>query len=354
MSANLDKILERVRQLIEKAEHPIAEGATPEERAATIIEQAAARKMADALMLQYKIEDMTARNSAPPEMRTPPDKLDIELGGWRTEDEHEMLLYFSLLSQAVAKHTGCLIRNYTKANDRVYFSTVYGFESDRAYFNILYTTVRLHMVDLLVVKVDPSLSLEENCYRLHNAGYNWLDMGTLYGWRKWNYSRDGVTDVQEPYKNEKTGEIWTKFQVGGKFKRAYYNACKAHGVKPQKISAGGTAAYRRSAAEGYTSMIERRLREMRGERVTTGAELVLKGGEQDLQAYFRKENPDMFVVRTAPEPGTTVAKRKVGRAPRIKTLSFDSRAYSIGQDHARSADLGGTRAGSGQPQKEIG
>lgn len=349
-ATNLDKILERVRQLIEKAEHPIAEGATPEERAATINEQAVARRMADALMLKYKIEEMTARGSKPPEMRTQPDKLDIELGGWRTEDENEMLPRFSLLAQAVAKHTGCMIRNYTKASDTMYYSTVYGFESDRAYFNILYTTVRLHMVDLLIPKVNKSLTLEDNAYRLHNAGYNWLDMGALYGWKKFT----GYTDVDEPYKNEQTGEIWTKFQVGGKFKRAYYKACEAHGVKPQKIAAGGTAAYRRSAADGYVDMISRRLREMRGERIITGAELVLKGGEDDLMEYFKQENPDMFVVRTAPSTSTAVTKKPRGRAPRIKYQTFDSRAYGIGQDHGRSADLGGNRTGSGHPQKEIG
>ena len=353
-NANLDRILERVRKLIEMAEAPIAEGASPEERAHTIQEQRMARQRADALMFQYKIQEATARAAAPPDMRTPPDKLDIEIGGWGTEDEHELLGYFAMLSQSCAKHTGCLIRNYTKWSNRSAYSTVYGFESDRAYFNILYTTVRLHMVDLLIAKVDPNLSLEENCYRLHNAGYNWLDMGSLYGWHKYQYNGAETVGVQEPYKNEHTGEIWTKFQVGGKFKRAYYAACKAHGVTPQRISAGGTAAYRRSAAEGYTSMINRRLREMRGERVTTGADLVLKGGEQDLQAYFEKENPDLFIKAPAPAPGTQVTKKKVGRAPRIKTLSFDSRAYGIGQDHARSADLGGTRTGSGEKQREIG
>lgn len=355
MGENLDRILERVRKLIEMAEAPIAPGADEELRAHTMREQKLARQRADALMFEYKIKEATARAAAPPNLRTPPDKLDIELGGWGTEDEHQMLTYFALLSQYCARHTGCLIRGYTKWSNRSAYSTVYGFESDRAYFNILYTTVRLHMVDLLIAKVDPNLSLEENCYRLHNAGYNWLDMGALYGWYKYSpvYSNEAPPGMQEPYRNEKTGEFKTKFQVGGMYKRAYYNACKAHGVVPQRISAGGTAAYRRSAAEGYVNIISQRLREMRGERVATGAELVLKGGQQDLQAYFEKENPDLFVKRPEPEPGTKVEKRR-SRAPRIKEQTFDARAYNIGAQHARTADLGGARAGRGKEQKEIG
>lgn len=348
-NADLARILERVRKLIEMSEAPIAPGATEQERAHTLLEQTQARAMADALMFKYKVQEATAREAQPVGQRTPPTKMDIELGHWN----NDILEYFVLLSQSVAKHCDCLIRNHTKWTNTNSYSTVYGFESELAYFNVLYTTVRLHMVGILVPRVDPQLSLDENCYRLHNAGYNWLDIGALYGWNKYKpaFKNESPVGMQEPYRNNASEEFMTKFQVGGLYKRAYYRACKVHGVKPQIISAGGTAAYRRSAAEGYVSMISQRLREMRSGRSSVGSEIVLQGGKQDLQAYFRAENPELFVV-VEPSKETRPAKRV--RMPRYVPTRFDDRAYAVGANYAKTADLGTGRTGTGEKNREIG
>ena len=72
-----DKVLARVRKLVAMAEAEIAPGATAEERQAALVEQQRARSMADALMLEYEIAEITADQARPASERQKPGILEI-------------------------------------------------------------------------------------------------------------------------------------------------------------------------------------------------------------------------------------------------------------------------------------
>src|SRR5258708_308090 len=197
----LNKLLEKVRALISKAEHPATDP----------VEAQTYREKADALMLTHMIDDIMLDQSRPPEQRAKPAFIEIELGTTRSD----LTGWIATLAVQVATHCRCKLRNYTgypQTEDRswgnaIHTSKVYGYESDLRYFEVLYTELRLHMLGALRPNHDPRLSYDDNCYILHSAGYNWLDVARMYGW-------EGDEDVR------------TKFQAGGEVKRAYYRACK--------------------------------------------------------------------------------------------------------------------------------
>jgi hypothetical protein len=349
-SVNLDKILSRVRTLIAKAEHPIADGATPTEREAAIVEQTEAMRMADALMLRYRIDRAMANNAMPAATRTKPVIIEVEVG----DGYSDIIGHIGSLCQDIATHCRCRVRLWSryefKDGNATYFAKIYGFEGDAKYFEMLYTTLRLHMLGLLMPRFDPALSFEDNCYHLHNAGYNWMQMAAMQGWKKFP-GQKGVAGHLIRYYNQKLGQEDTAGKIGGGiYKKAYQKACKARGEAPKVIAAGSTDTYRKSAASGYTTRLAQRLyniREGRDSDSRTG-ELVLRSTFEDLDALFREDNPDLFKKI---EATAEVSTGKKYRPKKYKEPSFSQAGYGTGVSHADRADLG-TGIG-GAPAKEI-
>jgi hypothetical protein len=333
----LSSVLARVRKLVAAAEAPIADTATPEERAATLREQESARQMADALMLKYAIDEIGEDETRPATARSRPSVIEVQLTGYS-----EMMGYVQRLASLVAKHTRCQVRSYTSWNseDSTWMAKVYGYESDLHYFEILYTTLRLHMIGALRPKVDPAKSLEDNAYALHNAGLNWTEIMTKYGWCEWGKDDKGT----QQYRNRETGETLSYWTVAGRYKAAYNRAVKARGERPVKIPAGAGESFRLSAAQGYIGRLRNRLLEIERKR-ETGAELVLRGRESDLAAFFREMNPDLFEERKAPEQCEKCARSKSGycrehpKGARGRTVSFSDAGYRQGVAHANTASL---------------
>lgn len=335
----LSSVLKKVRALISTAEHPN----TPPAEAQT------ASEMADRLMLKYAIDEALARTAAPAAERQKPGTAMIELG-----EDWDLMPYIAAMANHIASFTRCKIRHYVRyvGGDTGYLSKVYGFESDLRYFEILYTTIRLHMVGALRPKIDPSESLEDNCYRLHNAGYNWLQIAELYGWRKrGSFETEDPRYGKECWTHQRTDEKKSNWQLGSQNKRAYFKACKERGETPQKISAGGTQTYRVSAFEGYASKIGIRLRKLAGERSGDGAEIVLRSAMEDVEGLFREDNPDLFQEAKAMAECEACKKSKSGHCrshrPRAyKPRAFSQAGYTAGSVHADSADLmAGDRVG---------
>lgn len=327
---NLDRILKRVRALIDMAESEIAPGATDEERAATLREQQLAREKADALIFQYSIKQAMENSTRPAAERVKPMKIRVEVGRW----DNDLLNYFTTLLGYTADHCQCMTR--TRWSGDSWYADVYGFESDVRYMEYLYTILRAHMIGILAPRVNNQLSLDENCYRLHIAGYNWLEIAEMYGWGKYIYTGAETAGIKEPYKHWESGEIKPKTQVGSHFKRAYLRAAAKHGDQHVKIAAGGSHTYRKSAADGYTYRIGQRLRVLRQERAT-GSDIVLKDSKADVAAFFRQDNPELFE-----KPAEPAVAAKPGKKVRYRSMpapKFDSRAYDVGRKFADTADL---------------
>jgi hypothetical protein len=314
----LNSLLAKVRALVALAEHP----GTPEAEASS------ARSMADSLMLKYAIDEATLDASRPAELRGKPEVIEVELTG-----HDDLAGWIATLCQRVAQHARCRVRLYAAWRDGSWISKVYGFESDLRYFEVLYTTLRLHMVGVLAPKLNPAESLEDNAYRLHEAGYNWLDIAELYGWRKQYAGR--YPDVKIPYQNA-DGEVQPSSMVGSRVKRAYYRAIKERNEQPTLIAAGGTGTYRRSAAQGYVTRISQRLREVAERRDAggSGAELVLANREQTLEDFWKEANPDLYA-----EVPVSEAPSRPGRMKRYVPPPFNDKAYEAGVRHANAASL---------------
>jgi len=336
--ASLDRIMEKVRKLVTIAEHP---STSPEEARA-------ARAKADGLMLAYAIREITEDKGKPLDQRAKPTMIRVAVAN--TEFEH--LAYVELLLGDVARHCRCKVRYYSDMTDDVWYARVYGFESDVRYFEHLYTTLRLHMLDVFLPRVDPSQSLEENCYRLHSAGHNWLEIAHMYGWRKmgtrWNSTKHKDEEI---WRNKHSDEERTNFHVGGIYKRAYLKGAAAHGESHKKISAGGSATYRRSAAQGYVDRIQKRLYEIESGR-HAGAEVELRSRYEDLQEFFFQENPDLRPRPPKPvDPNAPAPKAVKVRMRKYTPPPFNGEAYAHGVRVANTANLN-TNVG-GTPRKEV-
>jgi hypothetical protein len=337
---DFSKVLRQVQLLIQMAE---AENYSENEaeRAATEQEQERARAKADALMLEYAIHEMDLDNARPVGERMKPGTVDLAL-----TDDQDMLGPLGTLASWIASHCRCRIRMYFRYDNEMHCwsSRLYGYEGDLRYAEFLYTTIRLHMLGILRPKVDPMLSIEENCYRFHNAGFNWLEIAAFYGWRK---DRRWPEDVHEMWFNINTSERRSNWQVGSYHKRAYQRACKARGEGYTRIAAGGTETYRRSATQGYTAQINRRLRQMRAGRDET-ATTALALRTDDIDELFKSQNGDLFVkvevVDTPPCPDCEKAKsghcRKHPKGRRMSYAPHNEAAYAAGARHADRADLG--------------
>jgi Protein of unknown function (DUF2786) len=325
----LNDVLRKVRLLITKAEHSNTD---PDEAAKY-------RSMADKLMLKFAIDEAALDASRPAEERGKPETIDIDIAGY-SDILHEV----AFLATLVARHCRCRVRNYTefRTADKVWIGKVYGFESDLRYFELLYTTLRLHMVGALMPTWSAGASLEDNCYRLHNAGFNWLEIAAMRGWRKLRWERYEYPNAgSSPWQHMKTKEVHP--YPGAMFKKAYHQACKAHGTSPVIVPSAGSSTWRRSAADGYTARIDQRLGKARGERVAAEAgALVLR--KDDLDAFFRDQNPDLY-PEPQPEPVDQPKQRK-RRERAYVAPPFNSDAYSQGSAYADTADIGGNTMGT--------
>ena len=131
----LAKVLARVRKLIALAEHE----STPDAEAQL------AREQADALMLKFTIDEAMVDAARPAEERGKPTVITVEMASG------DMLGYVGMLIGRIARHCRCKARLYTSFDhqNNQYNAKVYGFTADLRYFQILYTTVRLHMLGIL-------------------------------------------------------------------------------------------------------------------------------------------------------------------------------------------------------------
>jgi hypothetical protein len=328
----LNQVLKRVRQFTAKAEAPIAEGATPAERQAAEIEQQTARAMADKLMEEYSVTEAQAEATRPIAQRQRPGKIEVSLA-----PPSDVSGYISTLANMVASHCRCMIRLYSRYDhvERMWMAKIYGFESDVRYFEILYTTLRLHMIGAIMPKPDPHKSLEDNAYILHNAGLNWIGIAEEYGWYQVE-RKPGDTSKAMYENNQFPGERRTFARAVAIHEAAYKRACEARGEKTMRIPPGGAKTFRLSAAQGYIDRLNTRLRAVREGRLP-GAEVILRSRVDDLRLFFRRDNPDLF--QTSAETDAEPVKVRRGRVAAYKPPPFSQAGYTAGVSHADTATL---------------
>jgi hypothetical protein len=347
-----ERLINIAQKLIAMATADIDPAATPEQRAATLHEQALAQERADAIMYKLGIDEILENVSKSAAERAKPGVTDIYM-------VRGALSWHSIrLLDAIAKVTRCKTRHYTRYEGDVSVSKLYGFESDRKYAEMLYTNLSLHMLGVLAPKIDPALSIQLNVYALHNAGYDWREIAEKYGYT--------LYDAGMPKAFFSKGSPWegpTEHipygRLSGQYRKLYRAECERQGENPTTIKRAST--YRSSAAQGYVQRIRDRLYRLENERqAEPGAELAIKVSMQDLMDFYKEDNPDLFTAGPTikREPCKRCAKAKSGycreHAPiAYKEPAFSQSAYNAGAAFANRADLGGNRAPASSPRKAL-
>ena len=382
---DLSTVLRQVRKLVDFAESEyhndpgLSEDANKAAKLGLIAQQDAARTKADALMLDYAITSAQIRDAAPAGTKPTPKTIEVSVGGAaRTEADGVI----SRLLDIVAGHCRVSVRTYSRydKDSKQWMAKVYGWSGDVEYFEFLYTTLRLHMLGALAPRWDAALTMEENAYRMHEAGYSWLEMAAMRGWRKtesweipegWDRSKLG-----DHFHNLALGEAAGYWALAGMFKKAYQRACRARNETPTK-TVGGKAAkyYRTDAASGYVSRISQRLNALKkAQDVSQAGAVVLARSAQDLEDYVREQNPSDYTrcpaceklsgnpytcdrcgekiadepeypqcPKCAKNPSGTCRDHPGGRMGRMR--NFSEAGYSAGVARANTADLGGGVSG---------
>jgi Protein of unknown function (DUF2786) len=308
----LNKVLEQVRKLVERAEHE----STPK------AEAAACRERADSLMQKYLIEEWQLRGSAPQGLK--PTKIRVDIGAGSSPLLQETATLAGIIADFCKCSSVWMSGSGWGSAQRQEYCTVYGYESDLRYFELLFTTLYLHMSGAMFPKPDSAKTTGENVSVLRKAGYNWVQVAEAFGWR--------LTD-KDPKHTEFTstdGEkaLWNK--VVSPLKAAYKKHCAAEGIPMVSLGRGGAGnmSFRLSAARGYLARISQRLREAASKR-EVGAELVLRDKTQNINDMVAAENPDM-------------------RDAKSKSIRYNADAYARGVAHANTANLRpGHEAGQG-------
>lgn len=309
---DLDNILSKVRGLIAKAEHP---DTLPQEAEAC-------RSKADAMMLKYAIDQATLRDSQPAAEQIRPAKIKVSVCEAGSAYEEQ----FCTLVSVVCEHTRTkavfhaaqadadLVRKWRDwyGKSLQVEASVYGFESDLKFFEILYTTLLLHMSNGIDPRPDASLSDEKNTYNLHLAGYNWLDIARMYYRLGHEYGWDGNKD--------------TYMRFGSYWKRCYKREIRNRGEEfvhhPARFTAEARLEWRMNFAQSYVATVNNRLVRVRLGR-DSGGSLVLMSAMDAINDMIAADFPDAKTMESA------------------KRIKFNERAWQAGNRHAHTADLGG-------------
>lgn len=229
------KMLERVRALLAKA----ASTNSPEEADAF-------RTGADRLMTKYAIEQWQVEQAeAGVNARPVPEKRMVNFDWWRHNPFRQQLWW---LFDAVATHCRCHVVT-TKADYGYMSIPVFGIRSDLDWFDMLFTSLMIQMIQKVDPQPRPDMTLNENLAVMREAGMPWgtaiqriIDMGETE-----DYVIEEGTSFDEVY------EPWV---------HGYRRWCRAGNRSQAKVN---QMTFRRNFADGFASEVTNRLRRMRRE-----------------------------------------------------------------------------------------
>ncbi len=155
----LDDIMRKVQGLVANAND---ESNPPEARENF-------RRQADALMLKYKIEELTnPEATAATSLKPIWDQFDVPIDNPEFANIVWSLMYHSL-THVGTKFT--VQSRWTAEGRRAYFADVCGYDVDVRYARLIITSALLEFGRRLDPKVDPNRTEQENAYYLRMAGY---------------------------------------------------------------------------------------------------------------------------------------------------------------------------------------
>jgi hypothetical protein len=268
--SELHDTLRKVRALIAQADHPNTGPA----------EADVFRAKAEALMFKYRIDEamLTAEERA--DMGISVRWLDMDVCDGRSEFRQS---YYEIIRhlinhldvradfiRTVGRKTGDILatgEEYRGPDQYVATVKIVGFESDLVFIESMYAAARLAFSSKLEPRYDATLSDEENCYNMRQAGMEGVRIAkAVFG--------DGKKS--NCVKARKLAQKWAA-KIGDDGK-----AFAGHGMK----------LYRDSYAQGFVKEYAYRLYNMRMSRGAVDTGLVLANRKEQIDEAFYTRFPD--------------------------------------------------------------
>lgn len=256
-------ILRKVRFLMDKA----SRDSTPPG------EVEACHHQADKLMTRYAIDAWMVEGGAD-ESAKMPELLWFDYEWFRKSPFKTQL---SWMFGEVAKHCRCKpvmskLKNEYVNDQPTYRVPVVGLSTDLQWFDLLFTSIMLFMIEKVDPQAKPSLSVDENMARMREAGLPWgialnrLVRGGVvpsiaaegFG----GYGDEPAWDDQYRYDGRGQEKLFFSKDTYMKTITSYRNWCARTGHPQSKVS---QVTFRRNFANGFAAEVNERLRRMSGE-----------------------------------------------------------------------------------------
>lgn len=304
----LRRVMALINNLLARADHPN----TPPEEAKV------SRERAEREMARYRVEEAALSVEQKAQMGIKPRMTEWRVAPLRSEFSME---YRQMAAYVINHIGGYGVSTYDYSNDGTWLVyKVYGFESDLAYGDLLWASIRNAFAGNLEPAVDPALSDEDNVYRLRNAGIERGRIGVLMGW--------GGEGTQGP----------------GKVTRVFKKACAARGEDPKALSGKGNnmRTFRRSYAEAFADQIWHRLYALRTARGQISGELVMANRMDEIMEMVYTSHPSLRPQPRDPNAPAPKVRKQRARKPVERPTNWA--AARRGEDAARSIDIGSVGA----------
>lgn len=325
----IDKVLSKVRALIDKADH----AATPK------AEADACRARAEEMMLKYAIAEAELDKTRPAAQRMVPETYRFTLCSGDNPVKQQLVD----LVTTVANHCRCqVVIHFYKAKSAACEITAVGYNSDLRYMELLVTSLMLHVSGEVEPAVDPAKSFDENVYILHDAGVKWERIARLMNRTYEQYKDDFPGGAQSPeswmvrdwrksVRPSKTQpEVLVPWPDGHRLINAYKRHCAKIGDEPRAITSPKT--YQRSFVQAYVREVSIRLFDMRQANEGIGTALALRF--EDVTDKVKELFPKMGKLNWKP-------------------INTDYRASAAGREAGSRANLNVGRSAADRNKREL-
>lgn len=309
-----DKIMDRVRALLNVAEHPN----TPEAEAETAL------NMANRLITKHAIDEAILRSTQSEDERRKPSKSTIRMASGTSE----FLPMLRTILAEIARANRCSIAQ------TYYESDIYGADEDVAWVEILFNSIYFQFVGQVNPKWDTNLTYDQNVYNLKVAGKKWGEINRLAVdagekdarvFEEYMCYSEAGADAQianagalNKRKREGDNDYWyvdyPTDKIKGTMIAAYKRDAKRRG-DTEVVKTGNHIAYRLSFADAFETRLRRRIREWAAdskEQMDTipGAALVMVSMAEEAKKLLWQDHPEMSPEYTAAQRAQAEADQK--------------------------------------------
>ena len=306
----LAKVMAQINLLLARADHPNTPPAEAE----------LSRERAEILMFRYKVEEASLDAESKAQMGIRPRKA----AWWIAPYNSEFANQYRAMASYVVHHVGAqAVSDYGSGDDGKQWSKfeVYGFESDLAYGEMLWNSIRIAFMSQLEPARDSRLSDENNVYAMRNAGMERIRIAEIMGFGK-------------------TGPACAKVT------RLFKSACSARNEDAAVLLGKGNSVktFRNSYADSFAAEMWSRLNRLRAARGADSHAVVLASRMDDIMEMVYADHP-----RLRPQsfdPNAPVFKMRKQRARKYVERPTNWTAQTRGREAAGRVDLG--PAGTGR------